>query len=526
MKRSKLNVWIILTILLAGMGSISFAQTIIYVDADATGGNNGTSWADAYIYLQEALADANSAEKPVEIRVAQGTYKPNEGLLAIPEFDWKTTTFRLINGVTMKGGYAGIGKSDPNVRDTNLYETILSGDLDGNDSMNIWLLELDNCYHVTTASGTDPNAALDGFTITGGQGPLGGAMFNDAGSPTITNCTFSRNDAHTGGAMYNINGSNPTLIGCVFSENTVSFNELPGSGGGMYNHNSNPVLINCSFSGNVAIWQGVGGGMANYESNPVLINCVFVANSVEKNDSEPISGGGAIFNDQSNPTLINCIFSANSAINSTGGGVNSIRSITTFINCTFAANRASYGNSIACWQTWQKEKPQPCLAFITNSILWDDSYQIWNEEGSIVTVSYSDIKGGQSAIYDPLSTVVWSNGNIDTDPNFASPGYWAAWNDIGVAVEPNELNAIWVDGDYHLKSEAGRWDPESDIWVYDEVTSPCIDAGDPNSPIDLEPLPNGDRINMGAYGGTTEASKSPLTASPEEPKEEPKEEKP
>jgi hypothetical protein len=44
--------------------------------------------------------------------------------------------------------------------------------------------------------------------------------------------------------------------------------------------------------------------------------------------------------------------------------------------------------------------------------------------------------------------------------------------------------------------------------VIDSNTSPYIDAGDPNSPIGLEPFPNGGRINMGAYGGTSEASKT------------------
>ncbi|GAG24433.1 unnamed protein product, partial [marine sediment metagenome] len=67
---------------------------------------------------------------------------------------------------------------------------------------------------------------------------------------------------------------------------------------------------------------------------------------------------------------------------------------------------------------------------------------------------------------------------------------------------------IWVDGDYHLKSQAGRYAPTTQSWVYDDVTNPCIDAGNPLSPIGAEPFPNGGIINMGAYGGTTEASKS------------------
>jgi len=103
-------------------------------------------------------------------------------------------------------------------------------------------------------------------------------------------------------------------------------------------------------------------------------------------------------------------------------------------------------------------------------------------------------------------------GNIDIDPLFAQPGYWADVNDANIVVEPNEPNAVWIDGDYHLKSEAGRWDPVSKSWVVDDVTSPCIDTGDPNSPVGDEPEPNGGIINMGAYGGTAEASMSPAGA--------------
>ncbi len=67
---------------------------------------------------------------------------------------------------------------------------------------------------------------------------------------------------------------------------------------------------------------------------------------------------------------------------------------------------------------------------------------------------------------------------------------------------------VWLRDD-HLKSTAGRWDPLIRDWVRDEVSSPCIDAGDPALPVLDEPVPHGGRINMGAYGGTAEASKSP-----------------
>ena len=83
--------------------------------------------------------------------------------------------------------------------------------------------------------------------------------------------------------------------------------------------------------------------------------------------------------------------------------------------------------------------------------------------------------------------------------------------------EPDQENItadpLFVDtenGDYHLLSERGRYWPEHDVWVLDEVSSPCIDGGDPNSDYSNEPMPNGGRINMGAYGGTPYASMSEL----------------
>ena len=74
----------------------------------------------------------------------------------------------------------------------------------------------------------------------------------------------------------------------------------------------------------------------------------------------------------------------------------------------------------------------------------------------------------------------------DSDPLFANPGA----------------------GDYHLRSERGRYWPEHDIWVLDDATSPCIDGGDPAADPSGEPMPNGGVINMGAYGGTAQAGMS------------------
>jgi hypothetical protein len=102
-------------------------------------------------------------------------------------------------------------------------------------------------------------------------------------------------------------------------------------------------------------------------------------------------------------------------------------------------------------------------------------------------IAYSNVAGGQADVHiQGVNMLDWSTGNIDADPCFADP----------------------ENDDFHLKSQAGRWDPDSQTWMQDDVTSPCIDAGDPMSPIGWESFPTGGFVNMGAYGGTPEASKT------------------
>ena len=95
---------------------------VSYVDADANGANDGSSWADAFKYLQDGLASYRD-----EIWVAEGTYKPDQGGGQTPSD--RTATFQLVSGMVIKGGYAGFGEPGPNARDVRAYETILSGGL-------------------------------------------------------------------------------------------------------------------------------------------------------------------------------------------------------------------------------------------------------------------------------------------------------------------------------------------------------------------------------------------------------------
>jgi hypothetical protein len=109
---------------------------------------------------------------------------------------------------------------------------------------------------------------------------------------------------------------------------------------------------------------------------------------------------------------------------------------------------------------------------ISNSILWD------NTDGDLF---------GCRATYSCVERGSEGEGNISDDPLFVDAD----------------------NGDYHIRSERGRYWPRFDIWVLDRATSPCVDAGDPQAEVSKEPMPNGGRINIGAYGGTSEASLSP-----------------
>ena len=89
----------------------------IYVDPNVPGSNDGTSWANAYNYLQDALANVSGS---CVIRVAEGIYRPDENSANPTGTGNRGATFQLINGVALIGGYAGAVSPDPNARDPKM----------------------------------------------------------------------------------------------------------------------------------------------------------------------------------------------------------------------------------------------------------------------------------------------------------------------------------------------------------------------------------------------------------------------
>ena len=337
---TNLKTWLVISIFLVVLVVQAAVGRTIYVDADSIGAYDGSSWVDAYKCLQDALAVAQYGD---EIRVAQGIYKPDQrfllarGGLQVRSSGDRTKTFQLINGVAIKGGYAGFGEPYPDARDIEVYKTILNGDLNGNDRPN-FVSNYENSYHVVTGSGTDETAVLDGFTITAGNANgnqphhEGGGMCNYSGSPTVTNCTFSGNSAQEGGGMLNDAGSSTVVTNCTFTGNSAEV------GGGMLNHwYSIPIVTNCTFTSNSAEY---GGGMFNNNNgNPIVTDCTFTSNSAE-------NGGGMNNVSDGNPIVTNCTFTDNS-VNDDGGGMrNHWYSSPTVTNCTFTSNSAGDGGGM------------------------------------------------------------------------------------------------------------------------------------------------------------------------------------
>jgi beta propeller repeat protein len=238
---------------------------------------------------------------------------------------------------------------------------------------------------------------------------------------------------------------------------------ITGGDRGVFCSGAGPIIRGCNITAN----RGSGLRMLN-QSKPALTRCSITANVGDGIEMRASGGGRSVTHNV--PVLTNCLIAGNA-----GAGLAS--GLPTLDNCTIADNG--------------KEGITSINATLKNCIVYaNDLAGGVQISSNRVVATYCDIQGG------------WpGEGNIDADPEFVQSGQWDG--------------AIWLAGDYHLKSQGWRWDSETGAWVSDAVTSPCIDAGDPASPLLDEPmmLPMGpvvnERINMGAYGGTPEASVAP-----------------
>ena len=356
---------------------VSPAMGIVYVDENASGNDDGTSWTDAYPSLVDALANCPSGE---HMWVAEGTYSPGGG---------DGDSFYVTNNVIFGGFQSGdsFGDRDPvnNVtildganKNTHVVEcsqdntavidgfTIQDGDADGtgveDDGAAIYLFEGDlvvsNCVFtgnsadaqggavwIASADTPSPRFVNCTFESNTAVGNRGGAVYLESGqgSPIFSNCTFEANTAgdsvdERGGAIYGEDGGTLYVIDSMFTNNGA-FDEggaigLAGDAGGL-----TLEAWNTEFWNNTGDDAGGAIYMSSYGSGHVISNCVFSGNIATNN-------GGAIFGQNlEGITIYGTSFPTNRA-NSTGGGLRlGLRSGFDAVidNCQFTNNNVAAG---------------------------------------------------------------------------------------------------------------------------------------------------------------------------------------
>jgi len=267
---------------------------VIYVNAGAAAGGDGSSWASARNDLQAALAAAQEGD---EIWVAQGLYKPHATNRAV--------SFDLKSGVAIYGGFTGV--EDSVLQRNPVNTSTLSGEINSGGTS-------DNSYHVVRANNVNASAVLDGFLVTAGQavggGPwdlslsYGGGLYLDASlglSPTVRGCTFSNNAASAGGGAVYIAGGNVRLERCFFFGNRINgSNGVGGAIGAGTAVATNLTLANCIFAQNFTL--AAAGGGAIYANTGDALN---IYSSTFYNNS---ASSGSVFAGGATANFRNCVF--------------------------------------------------------------------------------------------------------------------------------------------------------------------------------------------------------------------------
>lgn len=380
-------------------------QTVLYVDASNPLSGNGASWDTPYRYLHSALsAAANSGGTVTEIRVAQGRYLAAQG----PSGGFNPNqAFQLVNGVALRGGYAGRLAADPDERDVDQYVSVLSGGHssvpDDEDPYNNYSSAA-GLFHsevIVNAAGVGPTTALDGFTVVGADSSNweedNGALRIVHSSPTIANCTIvgNRSSIFYGATVVVVNG-HPVFRNCVFRSNDANF---PGISVSSVSANASARLTECTFTGLLG-----SAVLYNDRGSLFVANCRFAGNW-----TMPIK------NMYGTLQVANSVFVGN--FGGSNGGVESTTLFTTtrVTNCTFSSNAAFYTLPSAI----SIDGP----GTVENCIIWEnplagDRSAVAQVSASLFPdrISYSCIQGWTPAL--------GGVGNIGANPLFiAAPLY-------------------------------------------------------------------------------------------------------
>jgi len=428
----------------AAIDDASDGDKVIVADGTYTGTGN---WDIDFKGKAITLRSQNDPDKCI-IDCASTWRVPHRGFY----FHSGESAKSVVDGFTITGGAhmygAGIycSKSSPTIRNSVISGNTAKGWIIGPDpegygggvfcsvaSPTITDCIITNNYAETSGGGLffDPNSSPVVQNCTISVNKISEMWWSEAaaiynkGCMKLVNCTIGYHNTVRG--KFNIRnlGANVLIQNCTFVENQdVSGG---GRGGAIYNENSKLFLTDCIFKSNKII-LGNGGAMYNRNSDVRLTKCMLVGNSGYV--------GGAMYNESGSITLTACIFVGNSAVEK-GGAIYNYNSNPTLINCTFSGNIISWITPWCGGGALYNDNSKPTLA---NCILWGDTPDEILDRSGMSIVTYSNVQGG------------WQGkGNIDSDPCFAEPGHWDSYE-----TPDNVSDDFWIDGDYHLKSQAGQ----------------------------------------------------------------------
>ncbi|MCO6500947.1 MAG: T9SS type A sorting domain-containing protein [Vicingus serpentipes] len=267
-------------------------------------------------------------------------------------------------------------------------------------------------------SGTnaDTTTIIKGFTITNGLSTsswYGAGIYLVSASPLITDVAITANmvtATRSYGAGVSTSASNAIFRNVRIADNLAQSTDR-NYGGGLYANNSNLTLENVEIANNIldTISRSYGGGIyVTSSSNFTMRNVSIINNEVY---GISFTYGGGVYLDGTNATMTNVLIASNYLYKASGtmygggiyvGGDSTVNIMNSTITGNYGSSTSINGSGVFTFSTLGSIN-------LTNTILWNDQSTMNEVSGSIISATYSDIRGGLSGV-----------GNIDLLPDFVS----------------------------------------------------------------------------------------------------------
>ncbi|MFC1451965.1 hypothetical protein ACFLSJ_01310 [Verrucomicrobiota bacterium] len=504
-----------------------------YVTPAGGGLANGRDWDNAFSNVQDAIDVATNAG--LRIYCKHGTYTLDAPLLVEDKAN-----------LTIGGGYVGSGSPGATGPDQT-----------------VWTQSGSNIRILTADAST---STVERVTVAGGRVDTSGAgLYLTSCSMTLSNCVIHNNQVSSsgdhGGGIYSAD-SVLTVLDSVVSNNLAGAGDSRGGGlyqsGGTLTVEETTFVLNRAYrnDGGADNYALQGGGLYASGAAASVRDCVFADNRVAGYGRYNNKGwGGALYLTGGSAELSGCTFDGNYAgltswgnngEEAKGGAVYAVNQSVlqvddcAFSNCYAEGSEGTEQGGVIYLQPSGSTDLRGCTVLhntggsgvgeiyvaggtvgVTNSLVADGvSHGIVAAGGTLTMVNCTladnggwglEYSGGSVAVKNAIASGN-ASGGIEAHANVTVSHTCSQEAHLGTG--NTSADPLFVDaagGDYHIKSFGGSWHNDVAGFVKDSQNSPCIDRGDPNDPqpVDLvEPDPNGNRVNMGAYGNTAQASKS------------------